>query len=779
VRTRPTSLTHWGGFTADVRDGDIAAVAPLPGDADPSPLLGNLPGSLRHRSRIATPAVRRGWLRDGPGPTTLRGADEFVAVDWGELTELLAGELRRVVDTYGNEAIYGGSYGWASAGRFHHAQSQVHRFLKLLGGYTFSRHSYSLGATGVIMPRVVGTHDDLFKRSTDWEVMVAHTDLMVCFGGLALKNTAINHGGTTAHPARDALRRMRERGAQIVSFSPLRDDVDGECEWHAPVPGTDVAIMLALAYVLATEKLADRDFLRRYCTGYERFERYLLGADDATPKTPRWASAICGLPADELTALARRMAAGRTMVTVSWSLQRIRHGEQAPWMGLTLAAMLGQIGLPGGGFGHGYGSMNEPGLPPLRCGLPKLPQGLNPVRTFIPVAAVSDMLLRPGAEFDYNGQRLTYPDIRLVYWAGGNPFHHHQDIGRLRRALGRPDTVVVHEPYWTAMARHADIVIPSTTAFERDDYSGSRNDPMLMAMPKLAEPYAQSRDDYTTFSALAERLGFGEQFTEGRTARQWLAHLYEKWSTELDFDVPPFEEFWRAGRLRLPTDDGLTLLADFRADPRAHRLGTPSGLIEIFSADIDRFGYADCAGHPRWYEPTEWLGGARARRYPLHLLANQPASRLHGQLDGGATSQAAKVAGREAIRMHPADAAARGLAGGDVVRVFNDRGSCLAGVVVDDRLRPQVVQLPTGAWYDPADPADPDSLCVHGNPNVLTEDVGTSSLAQGCTGAHVLVEIEEYRGTAPTVRAHEPPVLTWTAETTVVDQKAEKRRQQP
>ena len=139
---------------------------PLAGDADPSPLLGNLPGSIRHRSRITSPAVRRGWLDDGPGPTTRRGADEFVAVSWDELTELLADELRRVVDTHGNEAIYGGSYGWASAGRFHHAQSQVHRFLKLLGGYTFSRHSYSLGATGVIMPRVVGTHDDLFKRST-------------------------------------------------------------------------------------------------------------------------------------------------------------------------------------------------------------------------------------------------------------------------------------------------------------------------------------------------------------------------------------------------------------------------------------------------------------------------------------------------------------------------------------------------------------------------------------------------------------------------------------
>lgn len=753
------SLAHWGAFTANVADGDIAAVTPMDGDADPSPLLGNLAGSIRHRSRIAGPAVRRGWLRDGPGPSTERGADEYVAVSWDELSELLAEELRRVVDTYGNEAIYGGSYGWASAGRFHHAQSQVHRFLKMLGGYTSSRHSYSLGATGVIMPRVVGTHDDLFKRSTDWEVITEHTDLLVCFGGLALKNTGINHGGTTVHPARDALRRMRERGGKIVSLSPLRDDVEGDCRWLAPIPGTDVAVMLALSYVLATEGLADLDFLDTHCSGYQRFERYLLGRDDGIAKSPQWASTLSGLPAGELVDLARQMAASRTLVTVSWSLQRIRHGEQAPWMGLTLAAMLGQIGVPGGGFGHGYGSMNEPGLPPLRCGLPALPQGFNPVQTFIPVAAVTDMLLHPGQPFDYNGLQLTYPDIRCVYWAGGNPFHHHQNIPRLRRALSRVDTIVVHDPYWTAMAKHADVVVPSTTAYEREDYSGSRNDPLLVAMPALTPPYGDSRDDYTTFSALAGRLGFGEQFTEGRTARQWLVHMYEKWSAGLDFEVPGFDQFWAAGHLRLPTEPGLTLLADFRADPVGHRLATPSGRIEIFSQTIDGFGYPDCAGHPRWYEPTEWLGGERAARYPLHLLANQPATRLHSQLDGGATSQASKVQGREPIRIHPDDASTRGLADGDVVRVFNDRGACLAGVMIDDRLRPSVVQLPTGAWYDPADPSDPDSMCVHGNPNVLTDDVGTSSLAHGCTGAHVLVQVEKFDGALPPVRAHEPPVI--------------------
>lgn len=756
-------MAHWGMFDVESADGDVSAVHPYAGDADPSPILGNLPGSVRHRARITGPAVRRGWLESGPGPAEVRGADEFVPVSWDELTELLARELRRVVDQHGNRAIFGGSYGWASAGRFHHAQSQVHRFLNMLGGYTRSVHTYSLGATGVIMPRVVGTHWKLFARSTNWDVIADNTDLMVCFGGVPLKNTAVNGGGTSEHPTRGALDRLRDRGAEVVSISPLRDDLHGRCDWIAPVPGTDVAIMLGLAHVLASEGLHDKDFLARYCVGYDRFESYLLGIDDGVPKTPEWASALSGVPAEQIRALARRMAAGRTMLTVTWSLQRVRYGEQAPWMGVTLAAMLGQIGLPGGGFGHGYGSMNEPGLAPVPYPLPTLFQGSNPVPDFIPVAAIADLLLHPGEEFDFDGRRLTFPDTRLVYWAGGNPFHHHQDLARLRRALARPDTIVVHEPYWTPMARHADIVVPSTTSLERNDLACTRNDPLLVAMHAAAPRYADARDDYDTFAALAHRLGFGERFTEGRTAQQWIEHLYEQWrgfvlTDPAHVEAPAFDEFWRRGFVRMRTEDGLSLFSDFRDDPERNPLTTPSGRIEIFSADIDGFGYDDCAGHPRWFEPDEWLGGQRAQRFPLHLIANQPRTRLHGQLDHGGTSQASKIRGREPIRLHPADAADRGLAAGEVVRVFNDRGACLAGVVLDDGVRRGVVQLSTGAWYDPLDPSDPNSMCVHGNPNVLTADVGSSRLAHGCTGQHVLVEVERFDEALPPIKAFEPPL---------------------
>jgi biotin/methionine sulfoxide reductase len=766
AREPRTHLAHWGAYRTEVEDGAVVAVHPWPRDPDPSPLLGNIAGGLRHPARIATPAVRAGWLDHGPGPTARRGAEPFVPVSWATATELLARELRRVYGDHGPQAVFGGSYGWASAGRFHHAQSQLHRFLNVLGGYVRAEHTYSNGALTVIMPRVVGSVRAYLDRATAWSVVERHTELLVCFGGIPLKNTMVTPGGASRHPTRDHLRAAKARGAEFVLVSPLRDDLPAftGAEWLPVVPGADVPLMLGLAHTLVAEGRHDRPFLERYCVGFERFERYLLGTEDGQPKTPEWAERLSGIPAGTIRALARRMAARRTLINVNYSLQRAEHGEQAPWLAVTLAAMLGQIGLPGGGFGQGYGSLGYVGRPPLRTGPPALPQGRNPVEAFIPVARVADMLLHPGEPFDFDGRRLHYPAIRLVYWCGGNPFHHHQDLGRLRRALGRPDTIVVHDPFWTPMARHADVVLPATLTLERNDIGGSPHDPALIAMHRVVEPYASARSDYAIFAGLAAALGVEARFTEGRDEMGWLRRLYDGWRARVPAaggaGPPPFDEFWAAGSVEVDDLDGdLVLLDEFREDPERARLGTPSGRIEIFSATIDGFGYKDCPGHPAWIEPTEWLGAPLAARYPLHLIANNPTTRLHSQLDVGAVSQAAKVQGREPIRIHPDDAAPRGIGSGDVVRVFNDRGSCLAGAVVTDAVRPRVVQLSTGAWYDPLDPADPGAMCVHGNPNVLTFDRGTSSLAQGCSGQHCLVEVERWTGPLPPIRAYAPPPM--------------------
>lgn len=751
--------SHWGVFEAAMR-GDALEVRPYAGDPDPNRIIENFPAALRHPARIARPMVRRGWLERGPGPDRRRGRDDYVPMAWDAVLDLLAAELRRVREAHGAGAVYGGSYGWASAGRFHHAQSQVHRFLNVaFGGYVASVNSYSSGAASVIVPHVIGDYEALTKHNVTWDQIAQHTEVVIAFGGMALKNSMVSGGGISRHVERGAMAAARARGCEFLLVGPLRSDLPEECgaEWIANVPNTDTALMLALVHTLVAEGLHDRAFLARCTTGWPVFERYLTGAADGQPKDAEWAAPITGIDAEAIRALARRLAGKRVLVTVAHSLQRAEHGEQPVWMGAVLAAALGQIGLPGGGYGYALGAIGYYGRRANAVPVPTFPQGRNRLGSYIPVARIADMLLHPGAPYRYNGQTRHYPDIRLVYWAGGNPFHHHQDLNRLRRAFAAVDTLVVHEIGWTATARHADIVLPVTMTLERDDIGAGSHDPLMVAMPRLAEPYGEARDDHAIFAGLAARLGCEAGFTEGRTPMQWLAHLYGRTREALaaqGLPAPSFEEFWAAGSLELPQapDDGGPWRA-FREDPLANPLPTPSGKLEIHSETIAGFGEADCPGHPAWLAPRD----VPAPGAPLHLVANQPATRLHSQLDYGGHSAEAKRRGREVATMHPADAAARGIADGDVIRLFNARGACLAAVRLSEDIRPGVVQLPTGAWYDPEDPEEEAPLCVHGNPNVLTRDVGTSALAQGCTGQLTTVEVERFAGNLPPVRAFDPP----------------------
>jgi biotin/methionine sulfoxide reductase len=760
---RVESSSHWGTYLVDVDDADrVVGAQPHADDTDAAPAIANVVGAQNARSRVARPAVRRRWLENGPGPDPQRGDshDGYVEVSWPVVLDLLAAELDRVRTTFGNAAIFGGSYGWASAGRFHHAQSQLHRFLNRIGGYTRSVNDYSRGTSMVMQPYIVGKSGDLSLRArpVSWAHVAEHTELLVTFGGLRRSNMWVVPGGHDRHVGAGYARRAGS-STRIVSLSGVRDDAweDVKAEWIGLMPGTDTAVMLALIHVLITDGLADEDFLRRYAVGAEEVRSYVLGHEDGVVKTPEWAEGISGAPAERLRALAHDMAASRTLVNVVFALQRGEHGDQPIFAALTLAAFLGQIGLPGGGYAHGFGSMGDFGVGFERVSTPVFPQGTNPIEEFIPCARIADMLLHPGEEFPYDGQTLRYPDIKLVYWAGGNPFHHHQDLRRLTSALGRPDTIVVNETHWTATAKHADIVLPVATALERDDIAAGAGDARLRVSRKAVAPYVQAREEFGIFVQLARRLK--SNFDDGLDASSWIRKMYEDWrASDAAPPAPPFDEFWEAGGMPLPQvryDD--PVFFDFRADPDAHPLETPSGRIELYSQTLASFDQRDVPGHAAWIEPTDRSGSPQVAAYDLHLLCNQPSHRLHSQQDMGAASRSTKVGGREPIRLHPSDAAARGISDGAVVRVSSPQGSLLAGAVVTDVVLPGVAQMHTGAWYDPSAPDIAD--CIHGNVNVLTRDVGTSTLAQGCSGAHVRVSVERYEGPLPPVQAHEPPRL--------------------
>lgn len=768
----PTS-THWGNYLIEKEAGRLKSVRPVAQDTDPSPIGQSLLDTRDPNTRIARPAIRQGYLRNGINSDgAARGIEPFVEVPWDEALDIAAQALKQVVDTHGNQAIFGGSYGWSSAGRFHHAQSQLHRFLNHAGGYTYSVQSYSTGTAQVILPHVLGVPAlQLMREAPTLEDVTANAKLVVSFGGISMKNMQINQGGIGNHSARDQLMAMRKGGVDVVCISPVRDDVADflDADWWPVRPNADVALMLGLAHTLHTENLHDTAFLKSHCVGYEAFAAYLTGQSDGVAKDPRWAAELCDIDAERIRQLARRMAAEPCLLSISWSLQRTEHGDQPYWMITVLAAMLGNLGLPGQGVGFGYGCLHNFGF----AGRHVLPfkvaafeQGTNPVKEFIPVARIADMLLQPGQPFTFNGQTLNYPDIKLVYWAGGNPYHHHQDLNRLRQAWSKPQTIIVNEPYWTASARYADIVFPTTTSLEREDFACGTSDLAISPMHQVLDPYADSRDDYGVFSDLAERLGIRDTFTENLTPRQWVEKMWADTAARAQvhgLTLPEFESFWQSGVYcqapeSLPAK--LFTLEAFRSDPQANPLATPSGKVEIESELLGSFGLQDCKNHPVWNPKQEFLGSERSAQYPLALNSNQPVTRLHSQLDFGVTSRLAKRQGRELLSINPADAQARGIAHEDIVRVFNDRGATLASACLTERVRPSVVILPTGAWYDPQDPNEPLSLEVHGNPNVLTRDLGTSTLSQGTSAHSCLVQVERFEQPLPPVKVFTQPVFS-------------------
>lgn len=760
TQEKKLTASHWGIGVATIEHGQVVSVDGHDSDPAASEINQNIAGSLHGNARVLRPAVRKSWLVGTPKAKE-RGRDSFVEVSWDHALDLIAQDLTRVRKDHGNGAIFAGSYGWSSAGRFHHAQSQLKRFLNTQGGFVRSEGNYSYNAALGLMPYIVGPYRQHVAEATRWPVIAKHADLVVMFGGMAMRNTQVSDGGISKHRMEDNLAACAKAGVEFINISPLRSDAADvlKAQWMPVRPGSDTALMMGLAHTLIEEDLCDAGFLEDYTVGYDQIFAYLTGKTDDQPKDADWAADLTGVEAKHIRALARKMASGRTMINVAAGVQRTDFGEQPMWMAITLAAMLGQIGLPGGGYTIGYGVNGNIGNVerPFRWGT--LPQGKNPVSDFIPVAMINEMLLNPGGSYVYQGQTKTFPDARLVWWAGGNPFHHHQDLNRLHAAFQTPETVIVNEMNWTATARHADIVLPVAAPQERIDFGAGKSDNALVPMPQLIPPAGQSRVEYDIYAQLAERLGNRHNFTQGKSSEDWLRDIWEttrEHGAQAGVSLPKWDAFIAGDMVGVPdASPDQVFLANYRADPHENALPTPSGKIELFSQTIASFDLSDCSGHPTWFPPRD-ATAAFAEDHPLAMLSGQPKTRLHSQLDNGAYSLSHKISGREPILVHQSDAAARGIKTGDVVEVFNARGRCLAGAEVTDQIMPGCVFLWTGAWYDP-DYDAPQARDRHGNPNVLTHDLRTSSLTQSPAAHSARVDIRLFNGPVPPVEAHDPP----------------------
>ena len=780
------TAARWGILKASVKNGKIVKSAPWKITSKIPNTLQNTMADLVYNTRIKAPMVRKSYLADPDNPKPeLRGLDEWVEVKYEDAIKLVARELKKTREQKGASSVFAGSYGWQSTGNVHVSRTLLHRFMNLTGGFTGVTGDYSTGAAQVIMPHVTGSNQ-VYEQQTSWPVVLESSKIVV-FWGLNPISTLRVAWTSSDEQGFKYFEQLKNSDKEIIIIDPIKTVsgkyFEGKARWITPRPNTDVAMMLGMAQHLYSQGKYDKEFLQNYTVGFEKFVPYLTGQSDGVAKTPEWASEICGIGADVIKELAIKFYENRTMIMAGWGIQRAHHGEQAHWMIVTLCAMLGQIGLAGGGFGFSYhyanggaptcaggviGGMNAASVGVVKDGkflglAQDQKQGgeaaqawlVNTAKVAFPLARIADALLNPGKTIDANGAKITYPKIDFIYWVGGNPIVHHQDTNTNIKAWRKPRTIVVNEIYWTPTAKMADIVLPTTTQYERNDItmSGDYSNMHIIPMKQVVAKQHGAKDDYQIFTDLCKAYadGLAEAYTDGgKTEMDWIKEFYEgaasavNANAALGVQMPSFEQWWEKNEptefYETPESAAYVSFEDFRNDPVLEALGTPSGLIEIYSDTIAAMNYKDCGAHPMWFEPVEWLG-MKDKPAKFHLLSLHPLDRLHSQQSNTSNRKRYAVADREPVLINTEDAKELGIKQGDLVRVFNARGEILAGANVSSDIMRGVVQIFEGAWYDP----NAEGLCKNGNPNVLTIDLPTSELANGNISHTALVDIELYK----------------------------------
>ncbi|MGY5537749.1 trimethylamine-N-oxide reductase TorA [Vibrio brasiliensis] len=781
VGTWKVTGSHWGAFRAHIYAGKVQEIKPLELDKNPTEMLNGIKGIIYSPSRVRYPMVRLDWLKKHKYSAETRGNNRFIRVTWDEALDLFYRELERVQKDYGPWALHAGQTGWNQTGSFNNCTAHMQRAVGMHGNFITKVGDYSTGAGQTILPYVLGS-TEVYAQGTSWSEILDNSDNIILWANDPVKNLQVGWNCET-HESYKYLAQLKEKVAKgeinVLSVDPVKNKTQRYLENdHLYInPMTDVAFMLAVAHVLYNENLYDKKFIETYCLGFDEFIQYVQGeTKDKVVKTPEWAAEICGVKADKIREFARMLVNGRTQILMGWCIQRQQHGEQPYWAAAVVAAMVGQIGLPGGGisYGHHYSSIGVPSTGFAGPGgFPRnLDQGMKPKwdnndfngysRT-IPVARWIDCLLEPGKEINYNGGKVKLPDFKMMVISGNNPWHHHQDRNRMKKAFKKLQTVVTIEFAWTATCRFSDIVLPACTQWERNDIDvyGSYSSKGLIAMHRLVDPLFQSKPDFQIMSELTQRFGRREEYTRGMSEMEWIESLYNdcRDANKGKFEMPEFAEFWEKSVLDFGEGQPWVRHADFRKDPELNPLGTPSGFLEITSRKIGRYGYEHCQEHPMWFEKTERShGGPGSDKHPYWLQSCHPDKRLHSQMCESEEFRATyAVQGREPIYINPADAKAKGIKDGDLVRVFNDRGQLLAGAVVTDSYPRGVVRIEEGAWYGPLNEKE-GAICTYGDPNTLTMDIGSSELAQATSANTCIVDFEKFTGKVPPVTSFGGPI---------------------
>lgn len=668
-----------------------------------------------------------------------RGEGKFEKISWEEAINYIAKELNRITDKYGPACRYS-NRATGTSGSIIGSEYLAKRLFSFTGGYLDFYGTYSSGQTTAATPYTYGTVDTGSTLNT-----LSDSKLIILWG----HNPVETRWGLSDY----YLRKAKEGGSKIVVIDPRQSDtvVALADEWIPIAPTTDTAMMDAMTYVIITENLHDKDFLDKYCVGFdeehmpegvpagESLESYILGKKDGIKKTPEWAEKICRVPANTIRKLAREYATNKPAALLQgWGPQRQAFGEQFARGGTVLTALTGNVGVRGG-WASGKGTFNLVKTTAVSKGVN--PLGELSIPCFLWTDAVvrgTEMGKQDGVKGLPEGQTLP-SNIKVIFNLAGNILiNQHSDCNKTAKILADENLVeliVVSDVFMTPSAKFADIVLPSNTFMETWDI-GTTWGPSQHAIlsQKVIDSMYESMSDYEWLTMLSEKLGVKQEFTEGKSQLDWVKWSIEE-SRKKDPNFPSFEEFQKIGIYQVPVEENTVVAFEKQIqDPENNKFETPSGKIEIFSKALwDMNDSEEIPAIPKYISSWEGPEDPLIEKYPLQLIGWHYKRRCHSSFDN---NKWLEEVGAQEMWMNEKDARERNINNGEKVKVFNDRGEVHIPVKITNRIIPGTVAIPQGAWWNP----DKDGIDQRGNINTLTSQ-RPSPIAKGNPQQTNLVEV--------------------------------------
>jgi len=737
--------------------------------------------------RLKYPMKRAHW-EPGGGDKSLRGKDEWVRISWDEALDIVASEIKRINDKYGPGSILWGTNAVAAA-----------------AGYVNTWGSTSSGTWAYTAPRVITSQSNMGNDRLD----MRKSKLIVMWS----TDPICSSGGSPAYHYLQS----KKAGAKFIFVDPFFTNSAQVLadEWIPIRPGTDTPMLLAMGYTLITEDdpatnpLIDWDFIKKNTIGFdntslpdgvepdENYRDYVLGLDASghpapvghknyPAKTPEWASEICGVPPEKIRSFAIEIGQTNPVAFMqSDALARVNNAQSVGQAFVAIAAMIGSIGVSGGGFGqtrHAAAGNRGPNLINLGSSGTVLDSPKNPVSARINNNEVWDAVLT-GKYTDGVGPKKDI-NIQMVYHTKGSRLQ--TTVGQAKgiQAMRKVEFALTTDFHLTTGARYSDVVLPVTTMWERDGYVTNPNREAVFWASKVIDPLFEAQDDAWIDWQLGLRLGvYDPNLTEisnlqqavnrvaGATVVKEDGKTTEPLVSITEDDLKalgvtgepqtgriPIMDFKKAGSYQVPRSEGdnftFIALKDFRKDPVANPLDTESGLVELYcqklADDVTALGWTAIRAIPayippeRGYETTfsDWENKVKGP-YPLQMYNKHYWRRSHSEFDNVLQL---REAFQQEFLMNPIDAEARGIKNGDIVKITSSEGSSIRPVLVTDRIMPGVTQLPHGAWteYD-------ESLGVDkaGSDNYLEAGVPTVEGHSGFNSQNVQVEKWNGPGLAP------------------------------